>query len=126
MDLTTIRELSPKEKREIRKLVISGCANYDRHYGCLLLECECYMFGKWWTGAFCRYFENAVLPLNAELERSLKEVPFSQKQKSCPVCGSLFAPITSQAYCSDMCRKTGQREDARKRQAKWRKSRGRV
>lgn len=23
---------------------------------------ECYMLGKWWTGAYCRYFREAVLP----------------------------------------------------------------
>lgn len=57
------RELTREEKRKIRALVTKWCANYDKEYGCLPLECECYMFGKCWTGAYCRYFREAVLPL---------------------------------------------------------------
>ena len=40
------RELTREEKRKIRALVTKWCANYDKEYGCLPLECECYMFGK--------------------------------------------------------------------------------
>lgn len=57
------RELTREEKAAIRKLVGKWCANYDREYGCLPLDCECYMFGKCWTGSYCRYFREAVLPL---------------------------------------------------------------
>lgn len=32
------RELTREEKRAIRKLVFSLCANYDREYGCLPLD----------------------------------------------------------------------------------------
>ena len=48
------RELTREEKSKIRALVVKWCANYDKEYGCLPLECECYMFGKCWTGAYCR------------------------------------------------------------------------
>lgn len=58
------RELTREEKSKIRALVVKWCANYDKEYGCLPLECECYMFGKCWTGAYCRYFREAVLPLD--------------------------------------------------------------
>ena len=47
------------------------CANYDKKYGCLPLDCECYMLGKCWTGAYCRYFREAVLPLDPVLEAAL-------------------------------------------------------
>ena len=56
------RELTREEKRAIRALVTKWCANYDRECGCLPLDCECYMLGKCWTGALCRYFREAVLP----------------------------------------------------------------
>ena len=56
------RELTRKEKAAIRRLVVTLCANYDKEYGCLPLDCECYMLGKCWTGAYCRYFREAVLP----------------------------------------------------------------
>ena len=44
------RELTRTEKTAIRRLVSKWCANYDRDCGCLPLDCECYMFGKCWTG----------------------------------------------------------------------------
>ena len=31
----TYRELTGKKKRQIKKLVVSKCANYDKEYGCL-------------------------------------------------------------------------------------------
>ena len=65
------RELTRQEKAAIRKLVTKWCANYDKDYGCLPLDCPCYMLGKCWTGAYCRYFRAAVLPLDPVLERSL-------------------------------------------------------
>ena len=40
------RELTREEKKSIRALVTKWCANYDRDYGCLPLECECYMLMK--------------------------------------------------------------------------------
>ena len=59
----TKRELTTGERRSIRKLVTGHCANYDSEYGCLLLDCECPMFGICYTNsAMCRYFRDAVLP----------------------------------------------------------------
>ena len=65
------RELTREEKRSIRKLVFSLCANFDREYGCLPLDGPCYMLGKCWTGAYCRYFRDAVLPNDLVLEAAL-------------------------------------------------------
>lgn len=67
------RELTRDERKGIRKLVTEMCANYDREYGCLPLDCECYMLGKCWTGAYCRYFREAVLPLDPVLAASICE-----------------------------------------------------
>ena len=65
------RELTRSERAAIRKLVTDMCANYDQEYGCLPLDCPCYMLNKWWTGAYCKYFQNAVLPLDPDLEATL-------------------------------------------------------
>ena len=64
------RELTREEKAKIRKLVKKWCANYDKECGCLPLDCECYMLGKCWTGAYCRYFREAVLPQKPGSARS--------------------------------------------------------
>ena len=82
------RELTREEKRKIRALVVKWCANYDKEYGCLPLECECYMFGKCWTGAYCRYFREAVLPLDPALEAALTTVGPRPDFKPCPICGN--------------------------------------
>lgn len=34
-------------------------------------SCACYMLHKCWTGAYCRYFREAVLPLDLELQAAL-------------------------------------------------------
>ena len=114
-----IRELTATERREIRRLV-RGCANYDREYGCLPLDGDCYMLCKWWTGSLCRYFESAVLPMNPVLERVLNgEIP--KDTKPCAICGKLFPVAGRRAYCSEICRARGQRAADAKRARRYRK-----
>ena len=86
------RELTRQEKAAIRALVVKWCANYDRDYGCLPLDCECYMLGKCWTGAYCRYFREAVLPLDPGLEASLTTPIPAPELRICPMCGRGFPP----------------------------------
>ena len=45
------RELTGREKQRIKKLVTSLCANYDKEYGCLPLDCGCPMFGICFTNS---------------------------------------------------------------------------
>ena len=84
------RELTRAERAAIRRLVKRWCANYDPEYGCLPLDCECYMLNKWWTGAYCRYFREAVLPLAPELARALSGPGHKAELRACAVCGKLF------------------------------------
>ena len=122
--MTESRELTGGERAAIHKLVISMCANYDRQYGCLPLDCSCYMLNKWWTGGYCKYFQAAVLPLDPVLEAALTggNLPL----KKCPVCGAFYAPVTSRAYCSEACRVKGQREADRRRKRERRGTRGKA
>lgn len=106
------RELTRQEKTAIRKLVTKWCANYDKDYGCLPLDCPCYMLGKCWTGAYCRYFCSAVLPLDPVLERSLT-VERITETRPCPVCGRAFLSDGRQRYCSPACAGTALREQKR-------------
>ena len=87
------RELTREEKRAIRALVTKWCANYDRESGlCLPLDCACYMLHKCWTGAYCRYFREAVLPLDPELQAALTTEGISPELRACAVCGKAFWP----------------------------------
>ncbi len=84
------RELTRKEKAAIRRLVVTLCANYDKEYGCLPLDCECYMLGKCWTGAYCRYFREAVLPNDPVLEASLSSEDGEPDTQPCPASSTAF------------------------------------
>ena len=107
------RELTREEKAAIRSLVVKWCANYDRECGCLPLDCECYMLGKCWAGAYCRYFREAVLPLDPALETALLTEGPRPDFKVCPVCGGPVPPDRRQAYCSAACAKKAHRRQQR-------------
>ena len=107
------RELTREDRAAIRSLVVKWCANYDREYGCLPLDCECYMLGKCYTGALCRYFREAVLPLDPRLEAALAADGAAPDFKSCPVCGGAFVPNGRQAYCSQRCAQAARRRQKR-------------
>ena len=70
------------------------------------------MLGKCWTGAYCRYFCSAVLPLDPVLERSLT-VERITENRPCPVCGRAFLPDGRQRYCSPVCAGAALREQKR-------------
>lgn len=117
MDAQTSRELTREERAAIRKLVTGMCANYDHEYGCLPLDCACYMLNKWWTGSYCKYFRDAVLPLDPMLEATLtgREAP---AQDICAACGKPFIPQGRAKYCgpcAKTARKKRQREYMRKK-----------
>ena len=104
----TERELTVPERRSIRKLVTGSCANYDRDCGCLPLDCERPMLGICHTNsAMCRYFREAVLPNDTELEAALQAIP----TKRCKRCGKPFPVSGRRVYCSEKCA-----DDARKKQ----------
>ena len=105
-------ELSKRDKIRIKKHVTNCCANYSKEYGCLPLETECYMFSIGFTDSkLCKYYEQAVLPTDAELLALFKGVP----TKKCQQCGKIYASVGRKAYCSERCaaearrRKTAER-----------------
>lgn len=108
-----VRELTREEKGKIRALVTKWCANYDREYGCLPLDCECYMLGKCWTGTYCRYFRDAVLPLDSVLEAALTAEGPAPETRPCPICGRAFLPDGRTRYCSPACAKKAHRRQQR-------------
>ena len=103
------RELTREERAAIRRLVTSSCANFDREYGCLPLGGACYMLDKCLTGAYCRYFREAVLPADPVLEKSLTMEGSRPDTRACPVCGGAFLPDGRTRYCSPACSKAAHR-----------------
>jgi len=115
------RKLTRKERGEIRKLVTTMCANYDKTYDCcpLLDDYGCYMLTRQFTDSgLCKYFQSAVLPLNPELEA----VFTGKRTKPCRICGKRFAPVGRQGYCSGLCENTGTKAATAKRVKKHREN----
>ena len=116
----TYRELTGKEKRQIKKLVTSLCANYDKKYGCLPLDCECYMFGICHTNsALCKWFRNALLPTEPELQAVFEPRPLTE----CKQCGKKFVNVGKRIYCSSHCAEEARRAQTASRVRKFRKRR---
>ena len=118
------RELTREEKKSIRALVTRWCANYDRDYGCLPLECECYMLMKCWTGPMCRYFRDAVLPIDPVLAVQLAQEGPVEELRICPLCGRTFLPKRRQIYCSQACQAEANRRKSRERMRSHRRKQG--
>lgn len=81
------------------------------------------MLHKCWTGAYCRYFREAVLPLDPELLAALTVEGGSPELRACTVCGRAFLPEGRQAYCSDACKAEGNLRKSRERIRKMREKR---
>lgn len=71
----------------------------------------------------CRYFREAVLPLDPELQAALTTEGISPELRACAVCGKAFLPEGRQAYCSDVCKAEGNRRKSRERMRKMREKR---
>ena len=86
----------------------------------LVTTSECYMLGKCWTGAFCRYFREAVLPANPALEAALLSDGPAPETRPCPVCGRAFLPDGRTRYCSEACAGAARRKKQRGYMRKYR------
>lgn len=111
------RELTGREKQRIKKLITSLCANYDKEYGCLPLDCDCPMLGICFTNsALCRYFRKSVLPEDAGLEAVFTQTPITH----CKQCGKPFQTDGKRVYCSQRCAEEARRKQTAARVRKYR------
>ena len=116
-----LRELTAREKQRIARLVKDRCANYmeeDFFTGCLPLDCACPMLNKAYCGSsMCKYFRNAVLPNDPELEAILT----GKAAKRCKHCGKIFPAAGRSLYCSEQCRANAKRIQTAERVQRFRK-----
>ncbi|MCM2982304.1 cysteine-rich VLP domain-containing protein [Niallia circulans] len=98
-------------EKEIKKLIISSCANYIDG-NCALLDRECPLIsGGEYRGkkipandCSCTYLEESILPLDKTAE-SIYYGKETVLNKSCIGCGKGFNSVSNRAvYCSDICR----------------------
>ena len=111
------RELTGREKQRIKKLITSLCANHDKEYGCLPLDCKCYMFGVCYScSGLCKWFRKALLPTVPELQAVFEPMPLAV----CKECGRHFQKNGKRAYCSDKCAAEARRKQTAARVRKHR------
>jgi len=107
------RELTREELRDIKKLAADMCANFDREYGCLLLDGKCYMlYGVAYTcSGLCKYFRKAVLPLDPKLEALFNGENIAEYIRRCAVCGvELFSTGNKAKYCKPCAHRIHRRQ----------------
>lgn len=107
-----------RQYRRARRLV-QECCNYDNGQ-CIVLDegdgCVCVQSISY--SLLCRWFREAVLPLDKELET---ELLYRTESKKCAVCGSLFLPGSNRAkYCPE-CAVRMKRKHAAERKRKQRR-----
>ncbi len=111
------KRLTQEQLPRVRRLV-KQCCNFD-HGECIALDdgagCPCVQTISY--SLLCKWFRNAVLPLDPVLElRLLGGVP-----KRCASCGEEFAPGSNRAQycpvCSAVRRKTKEAKRQRERYA---------
>ena len=81
------------------------CAN-NLDGWCAPMDCPCFAYVP--LGGVCTYFLDAVLPLQAGLQKEvLKKLPGPHEEtgKRCVCCGETFHPASNrQKYCRDCAR----------------------
>ena len=110
------KPLSPKQVKRVNRLVKKECCNFDSG-NCILLDdgepCHCPQLIS--CSLLCRWFSDAVLPLDKELFAELYAL---EEKRRCTVCGTPFASKSNNAkYCPD-CRKKITRKQAAERMRK--------
>ena len=92
--------LTPDQHKQVSKLIKKRCCNC-RNGNCLVLddgeEQPCPQIISY--EVCCRWFRNAVLPIDRELEA---EIYREKVMKRCALCGALFIPKSNRGkYCTE-------------------------
>ncbi|SHF64924.1 hypothetical protein SAMN02745218_02791 [Desulfofundulus australicus DSM 11792] len=121
-------ELPAEILAKVRSLVKKECANHDaelngiRHYCCrepAASDKRCLYFVL--DDVRCKWFEEAVLPLDSKLEYEYWQVvnPYKVNKprdlsKQCKMCGKVFSAKSNREVYCDSCKVTARREAVRK------------
>ena len=84
-----------------------------RQYRVRCLLCQYGKMRRRCPGAYCRYFREAVLPLDPALEVSLMTEGPRPDFKPCPICGGAVPADGRMAYCSESCARIALRRQKR-------------
>ena len=102
------KRINDKRRRQINRLVKAECCNYQQG-NCLLLDDG--------EPLSCRWFRDAVLPIDKELHA---EIMGQTTLKKCSVCGQPFRAVSNRAKYCERCRKSERRKQYRESKQKTR------
>ena len=108
--------MNGEQLRRAKKLVRGLCANCDGGC-CILLDETCPQLISF--SLICKYFRDAVLPEDAELQTALL---YRSSGKRCTLCGALFVPASNRAKYCPSCAAQEQRRKTRERVRRYRAS----
>lgn len=107
------KRMTKKQLRRSKSLIKKLCCNCDNGY-CIALDCKCPQMHSY--SVLCRWFRDAVLPQNNDLNLQLIN---SYDAKHCVICGARFIPTCNRALYCDNCRKlVRRRKDAERKRNK--------
>ena len=103
-------QMTPAQLKRARKLIRAECCNFDRERNeCLALDdgdgCACVQSISY--SLLCRWFRDAVLPLDPELEEELLR---AGRTKACVRCGARYVPTGRNTKYCPRCAKRVRRE----------------
>ena len=114
LTMADIARMNEKQLKEARKLIKKRCCNFDQG-NCIALDwsfCNiCPQYNSY--SVLCKWFRDAVLPNNKELERAIYANQPSTHR--CAVCKRRFTPIGPRSKYCPICSQSVRREQ----QAKW-------
>lgn len=97
------REFTKAEIAQVRKLIRSECCNYDDGNCMILFDgCERTCPQSISLRLICRWFIEAVLPLDSKLQIALKTAPDIQTSQ-CELCGKEIIRKSNRTKYCDRC-----------------------
>ena len=116
----TVPIMTPDQLRRAKRLIRNECCNYDtEHNECFALDegdgCVCIQSISY--SLLCRWFQEAVLPLD---EKLMMELLTPADTRRCEICGKEFVPTgRSSRYCkASAVRRRRQLDRERKRKVR--------
>lgn len=111
----SVPQMTPAQLKRAKKLIRAECCNYDSaNNECLALDegdgCVCVQSISY--SLLCRWFREAVLPLD---EKLYLELTMDKKARPCVHCNRTFLPRSNSAKYCPACRKLLKRKEARER-----------
>ena len=109
--MADLPRMNDEQRKQARKLIRSRCCNYDNG-SCLLFDWPfCNVCPQWISYSLnCKWFRNAVLPNDPELESKILGL---HPKRCCTICNApIYAKSNRAKYCPECARKERRRKEA--------------